>query len=162
MRSDVAFVAACVASAAATLVPLGSGAVPSGFPGWPDRFEGEVLVPAPLTEVESRFAAGFPGRIARFRAGNRQLVLRWVVEPTRRLHPAADCYRGSGFQVIPRSPADGWGRFEAVKEGRRVEVLERIRDAAGASWPDVSSWYWSALLGRTGGPWWSEVVARDF
>jgi hypothetical protein len=27
-------------------------------------------------------------------------------------------------------------------------------------WPDVSAWYWSALLGRSPAPWWSYVVAE--
>ena len=38
-------------------------------------------------------------------------------------------------------------------------ICEIIRDDQGASWPDVSAWYWSVMLGSSGGPWWSFVVS---
>src|SRR5262245_8451285 len=64
------------------------------FPGWPSTFEGRSLRELPLSEREERFGAGFPGRIARFTDGQRELIIRWVAAPTRQLHSAADCFRG--------------------------------------------------------------------
>jgi hypothetical protein len=40
-----------------------------------------------------------------------------------------------------------------------MTVCEVIHDARGESWPDVSAWYWSAILAATPAPWWSVVVA---
>jgi hypothetical protein len=40
-----------------------------------------------------------------------------------------------------------------------MQVCERIYDQAGASWTDVSSWYWDAALGRSQGPWMAVAVA---
>gem|GEM_PF-4758361 len=39
-------------------------------------------------------------------------------------------------------------------------VRERIRDTSGRSWPDPSASWWSAMLGRTRGPWWRELVVE--
>jgi hypothetical protein len=75
------------------------------FPGWPTTFEGRALRELPLTEREERFGAGFPGRIARFTDGQRELIVRWVAAPTRQLHSTEDCFRGLGYGV---SPAPFW------------------------------------------------------
>src|SRR5262249_19477717 len=42
-----------------------------------------------------------------------------------------------------------------------LKVCELIRDERGQNWPDVSAWYWHALLGWTHSPWWSVVVATN-
>ena len=55
-----------------------------------------------MSEVEQRFAARFPGAIARFSDGERVIVLRHVERPTRMLHPAADCFRGLGYAHAAR------------------------------------------------------------
>jgi hypothetical protein len=112
----------------------------------------------PLADSERRFLAGFPGDVARFTDGERDLILRWVTQPTRRLHPADDCYRAWGYDVSPptiRADRDGvrWRCFAARKNGRGRRVCEQVRDAEGAHWTDVSSWYWAATLDRTTGPW---------
>lgn len=137
---------------------------PSGFPGWPERFAGRKLEPVALSEREARFFAGFPGRVGRFTDGSRQLVLRWVASPTRRLHPAADCYRGLGYAIRPlpaQKDGDGlWGRFEARRGGEVLLVRERITDSAGRSWGEVSEWYWATLLKRTEAPWWAATIAE--
>jgi hypothetical protein len=41
-----------------------------------------------------------------------------------------------------------------------MTVCEQIRDAAGRTWPEPSSWYWPALAGRSQGPWWSTTVVE--
>ncbi len=167
------FFSVCTLAALLPLVPA-TGPVASvpGFPGWPETFEGRPLRPLPLAEGERRFLGGFPGRAGKFTDGEREILLRWVAEPSRRLHPSADCLRGAGASVRPL-PAwrdrQGrlWGCQEMTRDGRRYRVRERIiastcnaGDDTFAAWTDVSSWYWSALLGRTQGPWWAVTVAE--
>lgn len=145
------------------LLPLQPAQPPAAVPfgGWPARWQGRALKQLPLSGPEQRFAEGFPGRVAKFKAGPDVLILRWISRETRQLHPAADCFKGMGYSVEPLPPgrdAQGiWGRFEAVAQGRRLRVSERLLDGRGQSWSDVSAWYWDALLGRSQGPWWSET-----
>jgi hypothetical protein len=115
-----------------------------------------------MSAREQRFARGFPGRIQTFTDGRRTLILRFVDRPTRRLHPARDCFRGAGYDLQPR-PAlarsdDRWGRFEAARGGETLLVSERIEGPGGESWTDVSSWYWAAWTGWSRGPWWAITV----
>lgn len=129
-------------------------------PEWPQQWRGLALQPLARSAVEQRFAERFPGRIARFRvADGDELVLREVQRPTRMLHPAADCWRGIGWQVgtarLVRDDADRalWRCFEATHDGQRVRVCERIVDAQGQAYTDTSAWFWAASLGRSVGPW---------
>lgn len=172
MRGIAGLVAACALAAASPLLPApATETAPTRFPGWPTTFEGDVLHPRAASAAEARFAQSFPGRIGSFAAGGRAVLLRYVEQPTRKLHPAADCYRAGGHTVEPgplRVDADGrrWSCFEArvarTGEARplRWQVCESIRDAAGRSWSDVSSWYWSAAFGDSAGPWWTTTVAE--
>jgi hypothetical protein len=50
--------------------------------------------------------------------------------------------------------------FRASLRDEHLRVCELIRDGQGASWPDVSAWYWNAIFGSRQGPWWSFVVAE--
>jgi hypothetical protein len=43
--------------------------------------------------------------------------------------------------------------FLASRDGVTLKVCERVAASDGGSFPDVSSWYWPALLGRSRGPW---------
>jgi hypothetical protein len=135
-----------------------------GFPGWPTHYEGRSLTPLPMTDREQAFARGFPGLVGRFSDGKREIIVRFVTEPTRRLHPAADCLRGAGYSVAPRPARREAGAalmscVAATRHGESLEVCETIRSEA-RQWPDASSWYWSAMLGGDKGPWWSTVVAE--
>lgn len=130
---------------------------------WPREWRGQPLQPLARSAVEARFATRFPGRIARFRVAGSgdELVLRDVQRPTRMLHPAADCWRGIGWQVgaaqLVRDDqaAEGalWRCFEATHGGQRVRVCERIVDAQGQAFTDTSAWFWAASLGQSVGPW---------
>jgi hypothetical protein len=126
---------------------------------WPAEWRGQALQPLASSAVERRFAAQFPGRIARFAlADQSELVLREVTRPTRMLHPAADCWRGIGWQVraarlVRDDGAALWRCFEAERGGERVRVCERIVDAQGQAFTDTSAWFWAASLGRSQGPW---------
>jgi hypothetical protein len=159
VRVSMIVVLAC---ALAPLIDSGApamAAAPISAIEWPTRWEGRELRPMALSAVERRFAERFPGHIARFRFDGGELVLREVREPTRLLHPAADCYRGAGFEVgavrLERRDAERglWRCFTAHRDGRAMRVCERIVDAGGADFTDTSAWYWAALLGRSDGPW---------
>jgi hypothetical protein len=118
-----------------------------------------------LTPREAGFVQDFPGRIGRFSDGRREIIVRWVNAPTRRLHSAADCFRGIGFTIKPstvQKDPDGvtMGCFRATNGGEDLAVCEVIRDEHGDSWPDVSAWYWHALFGTSRAPWWSYVIAE--
>jgi hypothetical protein len=140
-------------------------ATSSGFPGWPREFEGVPLHTMPATAQDAWFTRDFPGKVARFAARDRQVVLRWVNSPTRRLHPAAHCFTGAGYQLTPRpmrADADGalMSCFTARKDGDALRVCEQLRDGAGRTWPDISSWYWHAVTAPSGSSWWSYVIVE--
>jgi hypothetical protein len=165
--SSLLYIVAC---AIAALMPFlaahseqSSGAA-SVFYGWPDQFEEKTLTELPLTELEQRFATDFPGKIGRFTDGRREIVIRWVTEATRKLHPASDCFQGIGYSVKPLAlhrDKDGslWSSFAATKGDERLRVYERIHDNAGETWTDVSAWYWSAMR-KDSGSWWAVTVAE--
>ena len=52
------------------------------------------------------------------------------------------------------------GCMRARRGAVSVDVCEVVRDNKGRSWPDVSEWFWHALLNPTGRPWWSYVVVQ--
>ncbi len=156
---------ALLASAPLWRAPGEREPVAAAFPGWPSTFEGRPLRELPLSEREARFSQGFPGRIARFTDGRRELIARWVAAPTRQLHSAEDCFRGLGYAISGSSPwleGEGrpWHRFTASRGEVRLQVREVLTDDTGGRWTDVSAWYWGALLGRSEGPWWAFTVAE--
>ena len=129
---------------------------------WPTTFDGQSLVPLAMSSVEARFARDFPGAIARFANGDRVVVMREADRPTRKLHPAADCYRGLGYAIADErlerdAEARLWRCFRATREGTGLRVCERIAAPDGTAWTDASAWYWSALGSR--GPWRAITVA---
>ena len=134
------------------------------LPDWPHEFEGRPLTRVALTAEQRKVLGDFPGAAARFSDGERDILMRWVMQPTRRLHPAEDCYRGWGFEVATskiRADRDGrrWRCFEVTREGVTRQVCEQIRDEDGTHYTDVSSWYWDATLQRTQAPWLVVTVA---
>jgi hypothetical protein len=166
--ASAAFLLAVVAAAVTPLLARGGDAAVAAsdnFPGWPATYEGRALQELPLTAREAAFVRDFPGRVGRFSDGRREIIIRWLGAPTRRLHPSADCFRGSGYSIAPmpvRKDATGAAMscFRASHGNDTLMVCELIRDEHGASWPDVSAWYWSGMLGASAAPWWSFVVAE--
>ena len=164
--SRCAFLAFC--AWAALLPALQRDAVPAAidaFPGWPKEWEGEPLREVPLNARELQFNRNFPGRIAKFTDGRRELILRWVTQGTRQLHGSSDCFRGMGYTVTPQpgmidASRGMWSSFLAERGADRLLVRERITDRSGAEWTDVSAWYWSVLLRRSDGPWLAVTVAE--
>jgi hypothetical protein len=136
--------------------PADSAALPDD---WPAGAVGDDWTPQALGERESRFARDFPGRIGVFSTPDgRTVVLRHVNRPTRKLHPAADCLRGLGYNVTPRpifAQTDGveWAEVAATRDNETLRARERILGADARAWTDLSAWYWSAALGRATGPW---------
>jgi hypothetical protein len=171
LKSKASILAVLLTAVAAAIAPLAgkndraASAAADGFPGWPTHYEGATLEELPLTPREAAFTRDFPGRVGRFSDGHREIIIRWVNAPTRRLHPAADCFRGSGYSTTPlpsRRNANGaaMGCFRASLRGDAMTICEVIRDDRGETWPDASAWYWHALLGASPAPWWSFVVAE--
>jgi hypothetical protein len=170
LTSGCTIAAFLLTALAAAVAPLLGGshdarATNAGFPGWPTQYEGRPLVALPLTPRENSFVRDFPGRVGRFSDGRREIIIRWVDVPTRRLHSAADCFRGIGYSITPlpvrKNASDAaMSCFRAGHVGDAVAVCEMIRDEHGSIWPDISAWYWSAMFGASPGPWWSFVVAE--
>lgn len=132
----------------------------------PTEWDGHALRPLAMSAVEQRFAAQFPGQIARLTDGEQVLVWREVQRPTRMLHPATDCYRGLGYRIeqarLERDAQDRvWRCFVATQAGQRLRVCERIVDSRGQSFTDASSWFWAAQLGQSTGPWQAVTTARS-
>ncbi len=135
---------------------------------WPATFEGVELREEPLSWREAKFAADFPGAIKRFKAGSKELVIRQVNQPTRKLHPSSDCLRGVGYRVTPLpaivSGDEHWSCALATKfseaERTTLKVCDVIRDSKGRSWADVSNWYWSAVWNGSTGPWTALTVVE--
>jgi hypothetical protein len=162
-----------IACAIAALMPFVSARLETpatvtavtAFPGWPNTFEGRPLTQLPLNKTEEKFATGFPGRIARFSDGEREIIIRWVTEATRMMHPASDCFQGLGYRVKPLAAYRDrsgllWSSFMATNEDDELLVHERIHSDSGEAWTDVSAWYWSALRHEGRGSWWAITVAE--
>ena len=167
-RSYIYYLIACAIAALMPFVSAGTpatGVTAVTFPGWPRTFAGQTLTQLPLNETEKRFATEFPGRIARFSDGEREIIIRWVTEATRKMHPASDCFQGLGYSVKPLAAHRDenrllWASFAATKGEERLRVYERIHSDSGESWTDVSAWYWSALRYEGSGSWWAITVAE--
>jgi hypothetical protein len=153
-------------SAAFALRAPAAPATTASFHEWPSHWDGVLLRPLALSEVEQRFADRFPGAIARLTDGRQTLVMREVNAPTRMLHPAADCYRALGYRIEQtRLERDAQARLWRcfVTEGpgaQKLRVCERIVDAEGTAFTDTSDWYWAAASGRSHGPWQAVTLAR--
>ncbi len=170
MRSLIPLCVACVIAVLIPFLPSSAEETPrdAGFPGWPEHLEGIPLQPLALDEMTASFARHFPGRIACFEWAGKHVIMRWVQQPTRKLHPASDCFRGAGFTTAHAAPgvdAKGreWGRFIASgTDAPAVRVSECMWDEAGRSWGDVSAWYWNAACKRSVGPWWALTIVEPY
>lgn len=149
-----------------TIEPTKQHSAARAFPGWPETFEGRSLTPLLEDAGKGEAFASFPGKLRAFTDGKRTILMRWLTQPTRQLHPASDCYRAIGYEVdwqplIIDGEGKRWSCFSAKQGKNLVFVKERIADENGGTWSDVSSWYWSAMLGSTTAPWWSITVEDE-
>jgi hypothetical protein len=137
----------------------------SSFPGWPSEYEGKPLIRLELTDKEEVFVEGFPGKISRFSDGSREMIIRWVEQPTRKLHPASDCFRGNGYHITHQpihinEYGVEMGCFTASKDLIRLTVCEYLVARDGKGWSDISAWYWEALFAESSKGWMSYVIAE--
>jgi exosortase/archaeosortase family protein len=167
-RLMVPAVAASVIAGALVLFVAGSGTSRSPVKQpWPAMLDGVALVELPLSDMEQRFARSFPGQIGRFSWGDREVIMRCTIRPTRRMHPAEDCLRAAGYQTRAEPlfrDADGglWGCTTARKDGRRYRVLERYLDREGKLLAtDASAWFWQAMAQPDEGPWTGITVIEE-
>ena len=164
---SIIFILGCVVAFSAPFLFLNEKTAkkePQNFQGFPAAFENLPLQQLALSEREDFFLEDFPGKVGRFSDGKREIVVRYVTEATRKLHPAGDCFRAIGYATKPlplKVDDEGkrWSCFSAVKADEELKVCERIYDNAGGEWTDVSAWYWSAL-NEAGGEWWAVTVAE--
>jgi hypothetical protein len=165
MIARLLFVLLAAAAAFAPLLRATGSSTAAALRPWPASFEGRALTPMPPAPEDKLLAASFPGHVARFSDGRRQIVLRQISSPTRRLHPARDCFRALGYDIAPAPMRLASGRgpascFTARKAGRILRACEQVTDSDGRSSPDISSWYWSALLGSDSGPWLASLTVE--
>jgi hypothetical protein len=152
-------------AALAPLMPNNVVTTASATP-WPTHFDARPLTRLPAAASDRAFTAGFPGHIAHFSDGTRHILLRQVSEVTRSLHPSRDCYRAMGYAITPLPIAkapDGQSRacFAASKDNQHFRICEEVRDAKGASYSEISAWYWPALLGSSKGPWMAATIVEQ-
>ena len=120
--AKAAFGAAMLGCALASSIGVEGGvggaepAAPTQASELPRTWQGVPVRPLALSAVEQRFADRFPGSIARLTDGRQIVVLREVAQPTRMLHPAADCFRALGYRI----------------EGERLELPARANAPATA------------------------------
>lgn len=128
------------------------------FKGWDKTFEGKKITELPLSENEKYFLKDFPGYVSKFTDGEREIIMRYITEGTRKLHPSSDCFKGTGYKInfkpveIDKASNLKWNSFTALKNNQTLKIKERIF-SQNESWTDVSSWYWSTLLNKSKGPW---------
>lgn len=153
---------AALLAAAMPLLPHRPPVLAATIP-WPIRWDGRSLERMPLVAADRALVGDFPGAVARFSDGQRQIVLRQVAEPTRRLHPARACFRALGYRLsaAPMRARDRSAScFLAERGGTTLRVCERVQDAEGVTYPDISGWYWAALLRRSHGPWLASMTVE--
>lgn len=131
--------------------------------GWPEFFEGEVLVPVGKSERLGDMMGGLAGETRVFAQSGRMVLLRRLRAASRTVHPVADCFRAWGFQVealrlVKDARGALWSEFVAKRGADFWRVRERWRDERGHQWTDVSAWWWAAQKAEAGGPWWAEAV----
>lgn len=150
----------CAAALTPFVVTSGTAQVSDAdFPGWPVQWRDHWLEPLPLTEQEAAFAAKFPGKVGVFAAGPNKIIVRWVTQPTRKLHSSSDCLRASGYRIDTERP----GAFVAKGPQGSFLVEEEIYEhglLGDESWKEVSFWYWSAFFAKTTGPWWAVTAIQ--
>jgi hypothetical protein len=164
MRMILLALAALMAATAPLLPERKADAAPPVQ--WPTQFDGKPLSRLPAAGSDKTFTRGFPGQVAHFSDGNRHILLRQVGSATRSLHPSRDCYRAMGYAIEPLPIAkapDGQSRacFSADKGSEHFRICEEVRDAAGVSFPEVTAYYWPALLGSSKGPWVAATIVEQ-
>jgi len=119
----------------------------------------------PLSPIESQFSLEMPGGLAKFSDGESVYILRYMTQVTRKLHPIADCFKSSGYQIkyepnVIFKDNRYYSYFTASRNEETLRVMESIWDANGNSWSDVSTWYWCNFF-EENGPWFSCAIVAN-
>jgi len=132
----------------------------------PTEWRGTPLRPLALSEVELRFARHFPARSRAMTDGRQVLVLRTVDQPTRMLHPAADCYRGLGDRVRDEQlegRTDQARRRQAINAvaavAARCACVNALKTRRARALPIRPPGTGHRLPGESTGPWKAITVA---
>lgn len=133
---------------------------------WPQSIDGQALTKLSLTERDKEFQNGFPGKFARFKTQSSEVLIRYVTNATRKLHPAADCLRGIGYQIKPLSAEKTRTNgvkscVRADKDGKSIKVCEFIVGKEGQEFSDPSTWFWHAFFNPKAGPWYAFTVSEE-
>ena len=142
-----------------------SDASSPNFEDWP--YFDDSWTRLELDQVDQAFLQSFPGSIGLFEDGQQQYLLRKIDHPTRKLHPASDCYKAMGYKSTPMPihldhEGKYWSCRALSRDSSRLELQERIQDLDGNAWTDVSAWYWNSVFGKSEGPWFAiSVVSQD-
>jgi exosortase/archaeosortase family protein len=126
-------------------------------------FQGVPVTRVALNEAEETFYRDFPGTIAVYEAGYDKIIVRHVKRATRKLHPASHCLRAEGFgigeETVVEDEEGRWLSYPITRNGEMFHVKEHITcPASGRSWPEISAWFWHALLHTGEGPWQAVTV----
>src|SRR3954467_6127637 len=140
----IGFLIICSIAASVPLTERPAVVAHNNRPIWPSTWDGRPIRQIPLTDREVTFNSHFPGEIAKFSDGQRDIIFRSVRTATRQLHPSSDCFRGMGYRIVPLpaicdNRGARWGCFAASRGNERVLVREHITDEQGHEWTDVSA-----------------------
>lgn len=53
-----------------------------------------------------------------------------------------------------------WSCAHALRNSESFRVCEQIRSADGSTYSDLSSWFWSVVFSKQGGPWFAYTIAE--
>ena len=127
------------------------------------RFSGPI---ATSSEGFAQLLSDVGDHIRLFEVDGSVILLREIDRPSRSVHPAEDCFRGSGYSIEHATLwkdryERNWRRFYASRGDHRWEVRQRIEGADGWNGSDVSQWFWQAATGKTVGPWRMWVMIEE-
>ena len=57
----------------------------------------QIWTPAEPDQVQKAFADRFPGSILQLESNGNTMIVRWIQRASRRVHPAMECFRASGY-----------------------------------------------------------------
>jgi exosortase/archaeosortase family protein len=138
------------------------------FPeAWPSTFENTTLVEIAPHESGAVFLKTFPGAVKIFRCGEDTIIVRYIAQPTRKLHASVECFRAAGWSVsrqglVTHDDGSLWASAEAYRNGRHLRLEERIIGTGSGSWTDPSAWFWDAAVRGAEGPWWAFTRIREY
>jgi hypothetical protein len=150
MRHVAGLTLACVLAAVLPWLRPSAAVASSMRETWPEEVP-QGATTLPLTAVEQRAVAAFPGAVKRYQADHQLWLVRTAQGATRRLHGTAECLRASGWtvtQLPPWEDAEGrtWSAYAGARDSVELRLEERIRCEDGAVLPDVGAAFWHALV----------------